>query len=89
MNDPLTIAKKGEPTFAKFLSHIVKDQNVVFKYDEHWYPIYGLCRPCHVKFDFVLKVESLNEESIKLLDKVRTFTTFDGWLRNWEKSVQF
>ena len=39
--------------------------------NEHWDLEYTLCHPCHVKFDFVGKLEYIDEEAPYLLDRFR------------------
>ena len=79
VNDPTTIKKRGPPTFGRFLNFVTKGGRPKgkYQYDEHWRPVYGLCDPCNINYDYVLKMEALNAESqwlledLKLADKVQ------------------
>ncbi|XP_033209058.1 carbohydrate sulfotransferase 10-like [Belonocnema kinseyi] len=52
-----------EPLFVEFLEFIAKEKY----FDEHWVPYYETCMPCDIKYDYILKLESLNEEISFLL----------------------
>lgn len=59
--------KKGitqlEPLFVEFLEFIVKEKY----FDEHWIPYSEACLPCDIKYDYVLKFETFEEENKFLL----------------------
>lgn len=40
------------------------------QFNQHWMPIYGLCDPCNIHYDFIIKIESLAEESKSLLSEL-------------------
>lgn len=52
-----------EPLFVEFLEFIAKENY----FDEHWVPYHETCMPCDIKYDYILKFESLNEEMSFLL----------------------
>ena len=39
--------------------------------NEHWDKQFTLCRPCHVHFDFVGKIEQADTEAPYMLDRFR------------------
>lgn len=47
-----------EPTFEEFLRFIVKEKF----FDEHWAPYYQSCEPCAVRYDYILKFETLDRD---------------------------
>ena len=54
---------KLEPTFTEFLEFIAKEKY----FDEHWIPYYDACRPCDIKYDYILKFETFEDERLFLL----------------------
>ena len=38
--------------------------------NEHWIPATTICRPCHINFNFVGKLENQKEESEYLIEKL-------------------
>ncbi|XP_032678228.1 carbohydrate sulfotransferase 11-like [Odontomachus brunneus] len=49
---------KLEPTFEEFLRFIVNEKF----FDEHWTPYYQTCEPCAVRYDYILKFETLDRD---------------------------
>lgn len=47
-----------EPTFTEFLTYIAKSQS----FDEHWKPYHSECLPCLIKYQYIFKLETLDEE---------------------------
>ncbi|XP_014471724.1 PREDICTED: carbohydrate sulfotransferase 11-like [Dinoponera quadriceps] len=47
-----------EPTFEEFLRFIVKEKF----FDEHWAPYDRTCGPCAVRYDYILKFETLDRD---------------------------
>ncbi|KAK7026752.1 hypothetical protein SK128_003068 [Halocaridina rubra] len=42
----------------------------IFRMDNHWRPQYSLCKPCALPYEYVLKMESLNEDLQFLVQKL-------------------
>lgn len=58
-------------TFYDFASYLADPKNLLNKYeDEHWSPIFSLCQPCAVKYDFIGKMENLQRDTLYALTKV-------------------
>lgn len=48
-------------TFSQFLRHVVWTHGAGVA-DEHWETFTEMCDPCRVKFDYILKLETIQEE---------------------------
>lgn len=55
-------------TFSEFL-HYLLDEDVE-KMNEHWMPIYNLCQPCAVTYDFIGSYERLREDANTVLEAI-------------------
>jgi len=40
------------------------------KLDVHWKPQYDLCRPCHIKYDYVGYYETMHDDAKDVLQKI-------------------
>ncbi|KAL7646632.1 UNVERIFIED_CONTAM: hypothetical protein RMT77_001883 [Armadillidium vulgare] len=64
------------PTFREFLQYITSR---IIPDDEHWIPYYIHCSLCRVKYDFVLRIENI-EEDTNLLVKYQNLNISNiGW----------
>jgi len=57
------------PTFSEFVSFILDEDKMKHLLDMHWTPITKFCTPCQVKFDIVVKFETLDEDQRYLIKK--------------------
>lgn len=55
-------------TFREFVSYILADDST--NGNEHWEPIYNLCHPCSLNYNFIGRYETLVEDACALLDMV-------------------
>lgn len=53
--------------FPEFIKHIVTSETEQKFRNPHWYPMYEGCRPCHIEYDFIGKMESFKEDIRQLL----------------------
>ncbi|KAM4664173.1 carbohydrate sulfotransferase 14 [Discoglossus pictus] len=53
-------------TFSEFL-HYLLDEDVE-RMNEHWMPIYNLCQPCAISYDFIGSYERLREDANQILE---------------------
>ena len=63
--------------YVKFLS----DQRQRSHYDEHWAPMSEICFPCQMKYDIIGKLESFEEDSRLIFNKLGTPELLDVALR--------
>lgn len=69
--------------FSEFAQYLADSENLE-ELNEHWQPLDLLCRPCEVKYDFILHHETVQEDSSQVLDqaelseRVPTFP-YDTW----------
>lgn len=47
------------PTFPEFVSYLLDEIKAKKELDMHWTPITNFCTPCQVKFNVIVKFESL------------------------------
>uniref|UniRef100_A0A8C3J6U8 Carbohydrate sulfotransferase n=1 Tax=Calidris pygmaea TaxID=425635 RepID=A0A8C3J6U8_9CHAR len=57
-------------TFSEFLRYLLDEE--VERMNEHWMPIYNLCQPCAVRYDFIGSYERLNADANHVLEHVRS-----------------
>ncbi|XP_067912898.1 carbohydrate sulfotransferase 12-like [Heterodontus francisci] len=83
-----------KPTFSNFIQYLLDPRTVEnVRFNEHWLQIHRLCHPRQINYDFIGKLESLDEDSsylLKLLD-VEKLVQFPPGLsnrtdRNWEEN---
>ena len=48
--------------FVKYLTLASNDSKMSEDFDNHWRPAYYLCHPCDLKYDFIMKVETLEND---------------------------
>lgn len=73
-------------TFSEFLRYLLDEE--VERMNEHWMPIYNLCQPCAVKYDFIGSYERLNEDANSVLEQIHApaFVRFPE-RQSWYKPV--
>ncbi|OXB56126.1 hypothetical protein ASZ78_011710 [Callipepla squamata] len=73
-------------TFSEFLRYLLDED--VERMNEHWMPIYNLCQPCAVRYDFIGSYERLNEDANHVLEEVQapSFVRFPE-RQSWYKPV--
>ena len=54
-------------TLAKTTTHLNYMYLAKPRTDVHWATIYDICAPCHVRYDFILKLHSMNHEKELIL----------------------
>ncbi|XP_044518146.1 carbohydrate sulfotransferase 14 [Gracilinanus agilis] len=71
-------------TFPEFLRYLVDEEPE--RMNEHWMPVYQLCQPCAVRYDFVGFYERLEADANRVLEWVRApptvrFPSRQAWYR--------
>ena len=70
--------RTGEnPTFWEFVQGITREGIN----DRHWNPVSLQCNLCHVKYDYIIKLETMAEDNKDLFDKLN-FTNIEEKIRN-------
>lgn len=68
---PLSLQMGHDVTFPEFVSYIIDEWKDAKKpLDTHWRPVVNLCLPCVMRFDFIGKLETLNQDVDFLLWKL-------------------
>ncbi|NXP49262.1 CHSTE sulfotransferase, partial [Heliornis fulica] len=57
-------------TFSEFLRYLLDEE--VERMNEHWMPIYNLCQPCAVRYDFIGSYERLNADANYILERIQS-----------------
>ncbi|XP_030306940.1 carbohydrate sulfotransferase 14 [Calypte anna] len=57
-------------TFSEFLRYLLDEE--VERMNEHWMPIYNLCQPCAVRYDFIGSYERLDADARRVLERIRS-----------------
>ncbi|XP_073422818.1 carbohydrate sulfotransferase 14 [Dendrobates tinctorius] len=65
---PPAASKGDDVTFSEFLRYLLDEDEE--KMNEHWMPIYQLCQPCAVPYDFIGTYERLREDANRVLDAI-------------------
>ncbi|NWV67335.1 CHSTE sulfotransferase, partial [Malurus elegans] len=56
-------------TFSEFLQYLLDED--VERMNEHWMPIYNLCQPCAVRYDFIGSYERLHADAAHVLERIQ------------------
>nr|XP_033810322.1 carbohydrate sulfotransferase 14 [Geotrypetes seraphini] len=83
--------KGDDVTFSEFL-HYLLDEDVE-KMNEHWMPVYNLCQPCAITYDFIGSYERLREDANYVLDHIKApaflqFPERQAWYKPVTKEMQ-
>ena len=62
----------NDVTFEEFLSYTMDNLRSGVRVDNHFAPIYTQCNPCAIRFDFIGKLETFEEDSRLVLEKTNT-----------------
>ncbi|CAG0898933.1 unnamed protein product [Cyprideis torosa] len=52
--------RRDNPTFTEFIEYLTTQSPD--QYNEHWMPTYVKCRPCSVNYEFIMKLETIQED---------------------------
>ncbi|XP_007904253.1 carbohydrate sulfotransferase 12 [Callorhinchus milii] len=88
-----------KPTFSNFIQYLLDLRTeMIMPFNEHWRQVYRLCHPCQINYDFIGKLESLEQDAKYLLsllnvEKLVQFPpsfrnrTVSSWERNWFSEI--
>ena len=57
----------SDVTFREFVQYLLDDRTKKQGYNEHWETFHNLCHPCHIRYNYIGKYESLDEDVEGLL----------------------
>ncbi|XP_041912925.1 carbohydrate sulfotransferase 14 [Alosa sapidissima] len=55
-------------TFTEFVRYLLDEESE--RMNEHWMPMYNLCQPCAITYDFIGSYERLEDDAAHVLEKV-------------------
>ncbi|XP_010145004.1 PREDICTED: carbohydrate sulfotransferase 14, partial [Eurypyga helias] len=67
---PMGNSAGDDVTFSEFLRYLLDEE--AERMNEHWMPIYNLCQPCAVRYDFIGSYERLNADANYVLERVQS-----------------
>ncbi|KAI9553080.1 hypothetical protein GHT06_020971 [Daphnia sinensis] len=68
---PIALEKCDDVTFPEFVNYVIDEWKLNKKLvDVHWLPAIDLCLPCSIEYDFIGKVETLEQDVSFLLEKL-------------------
>ncbi|KAM8961478.1 carbohydrate sulfotransferase 12 [Pelodytes ibericus] len=66
-----------KPSFSQFIQYLLDERTEEQKpFNEHWRQVYRLCHPCQIEYDFIGKLESLDEDASLLLRQLNIDSLF-------------
>lgn len=66
----------NDVTFTEFVQYLLDPKTIEQGYNEHWKSFHDLCHPCHIRYNYIGKYESLDEDVdgflkiLKVQDKI-------------------
>ncbi|XP_036438624.1 carbohydrate sulfotransferase 12-like [Colossoma macropomum] len=88
-----------EPSFSNFIQYILSLPAEKYELlDEHWRQMTHLCHPCQIHYDFIGKMETMEEDAAHLLrmlhvdnivqfPKIKSSTTDENWIKTWFPNI--
>lgn len=67
--------KGDDLKFEEFVKYLIDEKNDLQYMNEHWMPMYQLCQPCFVNYDFIGSFENLDLDISVLLKKIHASKT--------------
>lgn len=62
-----SLDKGNDVTFKEFVQYLLDERTKELGYNEHWESFHNLCHPCHIRYNFIGKYETLDEDVDGLL----------------------
>ncbi|XP_028401410.1 carbohydrate sulfotransferase 14-like [Dendronephthya gigantea] len=67
---PINEVKGDDVAFQEFVKYLIDKNNDLQTMNEHWMPMYELCQPCHINYDFIGSFENLDFDINALLARL-------------------
>ena len=67
---PINQVNGKNVTFQEFIRYLIDKETYVQEMNEHWMPMYELCQPCYINYNFIGSFESLTLDTNALLTKL-------------------
>lgn len=67
---PVDEVKGDDVTFLEFVKYLIDEKNYLQNMNEHWMPMYELCQPCYINYDFIGSFEKLDFDVSALLKEL-------------------
>ncbi|XP_068102856.1 carbohydrate sulfotransferase 12 [Hyperolius riggenbachi] len=65
------------PSFSEFIQYLLDARTEEQRpFNEHWRQVYRLCHPCQIDYDFIGKLETLDEDATQLLSQLNIDSLF-------------
>ncbi|KAJ8389669.1 hypothetical protein AAFF_G00115450 [Aldrovandia affinis] len=89
------------PSFSNFIQYLLDHETEKeMPFNEHWRQVYRLCHPCQINYDFIGKLETLDEDAEHLLrvlrvDNIVQFPpsyrnkTASSWEQDWFANIPY
>ncbi|XP_030628282.1 carbohydrate sulfotransferase 12-like [Chanos chanos] len=89
------------PSFSDFIQYLTDPETEKFRpFDEHWRQAYRLCHPCQINYDFIGKMETVEEDAAHLFRMLHVDNivelppsysnkTTESWLRDWYANIPY
>ena len=61
-------------SFSEFLRHLIDKNPVSVQRNEHWENFWSLCYPCDIDYDYILKLDTIEEDSDYLFNRLNIDT---------------
>ncbi|XP_075035645.1 carbohydrate sulfotransferase 12 [Mixophyes fleayi] len=66
-----------KPSFSQFIQYLLDVRTEEQRpFNEHWRQVYRLCHPCQIDYDFIGKLETLDEDTSQLLRQLNIDSLF-------------
>ena len=85
---------ENDVTFSEFVQFLIKFNMSSETWNQHWTPVYELCNPCHVQYDFIGKFESIATDTRLLLkemaveDQIPSFPERENSNKRSEETIE-
>ena len=86
----MSASKSPNITFSNFVDYVLNEAKSNTSIDGgsiHWWPFTELCKLCQIRYDFVGRIETLEEDVKKLTDKFPQYKTLQNMRERVKKKI--